>query len=718
MTHDTERTGPPPVSTRPAPPGRRGLRRRAAGAAVAVILATAIPLGADGPAAADDLGFPFSTGFATADGGTLSGDAHIVGGRLRLTDAVNNAAGAWAMDDAFPSDRGLDIEFDYAMYTPDDNGADGLLLSLSDGSVAPGVGAYGSALGYSCRSDRNQGSSTCTLPGLPGAFAAVALDQYGNFSLPFNDSGPGRTPDTVTVRGSGDGLTGYRFVQHAVVGGGVATGSPTTRKVHVVLQPEDDGLTLTVQLSSAGGALRTVLDHVQLQGPGQAPLPNTLRLGFTAGTGSLRSAHEIDALRVAAPADLRIEHDLPPVVAGDRVRYTVTASNVGVNASDPSAVTVDVPDQLRDVRWTCSVPGRSTCREASGTGDVATAVGLERGAAATFTIEGLLDPGASGQIDSTARIDAAPGLSDTNPADNTSRAAAPVTAIAQVTTGKSVTPDQVAPGDEVEYTITARNAGPSTARDVGAIDDLPAQLEFVGSGAPDGTCTAAAQRVTCSGGGDLEPGQEHAFRFRARLDPTYSGDGSDVVNVATATSPTDPDGGEESPEVPIQVVDPGDPGDPGEPGDTGGPGGPGGPGDPGDPGEPGDTHAPDATPTPGTGAVPGAVPGPGGPSDPPPADTGPGNAAPPRSGALAYTGVQGLALTGLAALVLIGTGATVWMRRRRTATGADPAEVQHGGGTDRDAESEQCDGSGQLVTSGRCTVSSLFAELGERPGPG
>ncbi|PZF61878.1 hypothetical protein DEJ33_15710 [Curtobacterium sp. MCPF17_047] len=126
MTHDTKRTGPPPF---PAPPDvrpglrrrapRQGLRRWAAGAAVAVALGAATPLGLSGTAAANDLTFPFSTGFATADGGTLSGDAHIVDGRLRLTDAVFNAAGAWAMDDSFPSDRGLDIEFDYAMQSAD-----------------------------------------------------------------------------------------------------------------------------------------------------------------------------------------------------------------------------------------------------------------------------------------------------------------------------------------------------------------------------------------------------------------------------------------------------------------------------------------------------------------------------------------------------------------------------------------------------------------------
>jgi uncharacterized repeat protein (TIGR01451 family) len=286
---------------------------------------------------------------------------------------------------------------------------------------------------------------------------------------------------------------------------------------------------------------------------------------------------------------------------------------------------------------------------------------LRRGAAATFTVSGQLDPGTTGQIDSEATVAIAPGLFDARPADNVSRASAPVTTVAQLTTGKSVAPDHpVEPGDEVEYTVTARNGGPSTARDVGAVDDLPEQLAFVGS---DDGCTADGQRVTCAGGGDLAPGQEHAFRFRARLDAGYSGDGSDVVNVATATSPTDPDGGEESPEVPIEVVEPDGPGGPDGPGDPDGPGGTVGPGDP------------DPTVTPGPAGRPDGPGGRHGPSTVSGGNGDPGAPAPRGPGALAYTGAQGLGLAGLAGIVLAGTGTAVWLvRRRRPEDGAGGSE--------------------------------------------
>ena len=68
-------------------------------------------------------------------------------------------------------------------------------------------------------------------------------------------------------------------------------------------------------------------------------------------------------------------------------------------------------------------------------------------------------------------------------------------------------------------------------------------MRFAGS---DDGCTAEGQRVTCRSEVSLDVGETRAFRIRAVLDPDYRGDGSDVVNVATATSPTDPDGGDPS----------------------------------------------------------------------------------------------------------------------------------------------------------------------------
>lgn len=617
--------------------------RRGVGALVALggLALAALPtaLAPPPPASAADLAFPWEQDFTTAQGGVLSGDARILDGRLRLTDDLPSQAGSWATTDTFPSTDGLEIEFDYAMYS-DGGGlhADGLLLYLADGAAAPGVGARGAGLGYSCVRQATQGAGTCDVPGVPGGFAAVALDRYGNFSLPINGSGPGARPDSVVVRGSGDGLSGYRYVTGVLAPGGVGTSGTTTRKVRVTLLPGDDGeLAVTVRIAE-GGALRTVLDAVPLHGDGQAALPPTLRLGFAGATGSSVDVHEVDHLRVRKPADLRVEHTLPAASAGEHLTYTVTASNHGPNASDPSPLAVQVPEALRDVRWKCATP--DTCGDASGSGDVATDLSLPRGATAQVVVEGTVDPGASGRLESRATIATAPDLADVDETDNVSVASAPVTAVAQLGTAKSVSPAiDVHPGDELEYTVTAQNHGPALAHDVTVVDDLPAPLTFVGS---DDDCSADGQHVTCRAGGDLEPDGSAAFRFRAVLDPDYRGDGSDVVNVATAASPTDPDGGDPSPGVGIVVVDPG------------------GPDQPGPSPMPGASTSP--TPVAGSSSAPTARPA-----------SGAGH----RDGALAYTGADGLAVLCAVGAALAAAGLTTWwvLRCRASAsTGDSPVD--------------------------------------------
>jgi uncharacterized repeat protein (TIGR01451 family) len=568
------------TSTR-TPDGR--LRRLLIAIGGGVVLGTAVVMPLDA-ADADELGFPFRTDFATAAGGTLTGDAHIDDGWLRLTTAGYSEAGAWQMDDAFRSDLGLEIEFRYATWGGD--GADGFALSLTDGAAPAGVGRPGAALGYACHGERGA-DGPCVDPGIPGGYAGIGFDEYGNFSSAINDSGPGRAPDTVAVRGSGDGTDGYRFLRNVPAPGGIATGSrELARIVRVTIQPNASGR-LGISVRSTEGMsseFRTLLDDVPLDGPGQADLPPTLRLGFSASTGSHRNVHEIDELSVRIPADVAVEQSAVAATAGERVTYTVTSSNPGRNPSDPSDLVVDLPDALRDVTWTCSAGAGGTCGDASGSavdGALRTTVGLDRGGSVTHAITGTLPPDATGVLESVATITPEASMADTDETNNVSRVRADITARAELSTGKSVAlpdgSDALHPGDDVEYTVVARNGGPSEARAVGARDDLPAELTFAAS---DDDCTAAGQRVTCTSDVDLAPGDEHAFRFRATLDPDYRGDGSDVANIAIATSPTDPDDGDPSDEVVLPpVTGPGDSGDDGDGNGDGGSGGGTGPGD-------------------------------------------------------------------------------------------------------------------------------------------
>ncbi|WP_328967428.1 DUF11 domain-containing protein [Streptomyces sp. NBC_00239] len=98
----------------------------------------------------------------------------------------------------------------------------------------------------------------------------------------------------------------------------------------------------------------------------------------------------------------------------------------------------------------------------------------------------------------------------------------------------SVTASTVrAPGDLVTYTLTAKNNGPSVARNVTAKDRLPEGITYVGSS--DG-CTETAQIVTCGPEPQLGVGQSKSWTFQARLSASYQGDGSDLGNSASGKS--------------------------------------------------------------------------------------------------------------------------------------------------------------------------------------
>ncbi|WP_073790337.1 DUF11 domain-containing protein [Streptomyces uncialis] len=91
------------------------------------------------------------------------------------------------------------------------------------------------------------------------------------------------------------------------------------------------------------------------------------------------------------------------------------------------------------------------------------------------------------------------------------------------------------------YRLTAINHGPARAVDVVVTDELPAALEYV-SGPRD--CAARGRTVTCGPLAALRAGESYSWLITVRLSPGYTGDGSDITNIAAVSSGTpDPDHG-------------------------------------------------------------------------------------------------------------------------------------------------------------------------------
>lgn len=240
---------------------------------------------------------------------TTAGSTAFDSGWLRLTPAQNGMAGTAIMDDPFPSDRGIAVEFDYAAYggtTFNGSRGDGMTLFLLDGTASSStVGAPGAGLGYACISFDVPGP--CQRDGVTGGYLGVGIDEFGNFSsLAGNNTGPGSRPNQIVVRGSGTGTAGFRYLTGAPgPGGTVETGSRAGfRRVLLALSPVNDTLVLNVWSSGNGGQgwFHVVTDVDVERATGQDPLPPTLKLGFSASTGLATDIHEIRDVRVDVSA--------------------------------------------------------------------------------------------------------------------------------------------------------------------------------------------------------------------------------------------------------------------------------------------------------------------------------------------------------------------------------------------------------------------------------
>lgn len=220
-----------------------------------------------------------------------------------------------------------------------------------------------------------------------------------------------------------------------------------------------------------------------------------------------------------------------PVAPGQTFTYNLLVSNQGPSAAADVVVTDPLPGPMTFVSSPqgCTAVGQDvTCP---------TLATLAPGGFTTFTLIVRLDPAYAGNgSDLGNRATVASTTPDPVPGNDTTSPVPPnlASASADLSTAKVAIGTSVAPGQTFTYRITVTNAGPSAAQSVTATDTLPGPLHFVSS--PQG-CTAAGQVVTCTQP-LLAPGATATFDLLVQLDAGYVGNGSDIGNIATATTTT------------------------------------------------------------------------------------------------------------------------------------------------------------------------------------
>ncbi|WP_320821761.1 lectin-like domain-containing protein [Reinekea sp.] len=238
--------------------------------------------------------------------GTGSRLPSIINNRLNITQNLRNQATAATLFRLFPSaGNKIVVEFDYYAYGNLTSGGDGLALVFSDSTVVPQPGGYGGSLGYAQKD---------ALEGFAGGWMGIGLDEYGNF-LNRNDGGKSggftsRVRETITIRGSGAGTSGYNYITS---NGQIPTvltlpsslsppiSTATGHRYRVIIDHENGtNAYVTVERDTGSGFAMVVSQFDLLSQDNQDGIPGKMYLTLTGSTGGARNAHEIDNLEVCA----------------------------------------------------------------------------------------------------------------------------------------------------------------------------------------------------------------------------------------------------------------------------------------------------------------------------------------------------------------------------------------------------------------------------------
>ncbi len=236
-----------------------------------------------------------------------------------------------------------------------------------------------------------------------------------------------------------------------------------------------------------------------------------------------------DSTDITYQADLTLSKSAMPSPAtpGQDITWTLVVSNSGPSIANNVVVTDVLPTGAT------YQSASSGCSEISGT-VTCVASAVPAGGQVSFTITAKLASSLTGTITNSAST-----VSDTpdpDPENNTSTDETSLSPSADLSMTKTANPDPVTAGEQLTYTLTVSNAGPSDASNISITDVVPSGLTVVeASLSPD--CALSGQTVSCSTA-SLVAGSDYVLTIVADLDENAA-DGSTISNTASADSETE-----------------------------------------------------------------------------------------------------------------------------------------------------------------------------------
>jgi uncharacterized repeat protein (TIGR01451 family) len=359
-----------------------------------------------------------------------------------------------------------------------------------------------------------------------GRALANPLDAL-TYTIVVSNAGPSSVSNAVVADTIPPAILGAAWTCTAGVGGNCDTPGPVSGDINSTVDLGVNGsVTFTVTGTIAGYTVGSLVNTATVSAPA----------GVTETNSADNAATDSTAVTSSAALWISKTDGQTSAVAGTSSTYTITVVNSGPSAVVDAGVLDSLPAAFTSATWTCFAAGGGHCDNAGPTaGNFNTTVDLPAGGSATFTVTGTLDPTFTGVLTNTATVAAPPGTIDDS-ADNSATDVTTVVAEANLIVTKSDSTSTATPGANTTYTVTVRNAGPSTVAGATVADVVPA-----GAIAMDWTCTASAgSSCGASGSGalsdtvNLAPAGVLTYVVTVQIGADAT---STISNTATATVP-------------------------------------------------------------------------------------------------------------------------------------------------------------------------------------
>jgi uncharacterized repeat protein (TIGR01451 family) len=321
----------------------------------------------------------------------------------------------------------------------------------------------------------------------------------------------------------------------AGAGGGTCTASGSGNINDTTNLPSLGSVTYTASCTISGLATGTLSNTATVTAPA----------GVTDPTPGNNSATDSDTISASADLSISKTDGVTSATAGGSTTYTITASNAGPSNATGSTVADTFPAALT-CTWTCVGAGGGACT-ASGSGNINDTTNLPSGGSVTYTASCSISAGATGSLTNTATVTAPAGVTDPTPGNNSATDIDALGASADLSINKTDGVTTATPGGSVTYTITAANAGPSSAPGATVADTFPASLSctWTCAGAGGGTCTASGSG-NINNTVNLPSGGSVTYTAACTISSLATGTLSNTATVTAPAGVTDPTPGNNS----------------------------------------------------------------------------------------------------------------------------------------------------------------------------